>query len=288
MNYKGECKKALIFFLGVLILSMTYNLFVVPNNFVIGGTSGMAVIVNYLFKIKPVVFIYIADITLLVVSYFWVDKEKTYRALVGSVLYPLLITFTTPIANAIIPFINIDNIIITIILTGSLLGLGFGLVYKTDFSTGGGDVIMNLMIKYLKMSEGKASLIMDIIIIILGGAILGFANVIYSSLIIVISTSLIDKILIGISESKMFFIHSNDNHKIRMYLLKKLNTGVTLFNTQGGWNKADREMLMVVVPTRDYYSVKEEILKIDPEAFFIVSDCYETNGGVKRKNLPFI
>src|SRR5574344_986288 len=288
MKYKETYEKALLFFLGVLILALTYNPLVVPNNFVIGGTSGLAVIVNAIFKIKPVIFIYIADILLLIVSYFFVDKEKTYRALVGSVLYPLLITFTSPLADAILPYVHLDNIIIIIILTGSLLGLGFGLVYKSGFSTGGGDVVMNIMTKYFKMSEGKSSLIMNIIIIVLGGAILGFANVIYSSMIIVISTTLIDKILIGISESKMFFIHSNDNHKIRMYLLETLNTGVTLFNTQGGWNKADREMLMVVVPTRDYYSVKEKILEIDPEAFFIVSDCYETNGGVKRKNLPFI
>ena len=70
--------------------------------------------------------------------------------------------------------------------------------------------------------------------------------------------------------------------------MNELHTGVTLFNTEGAYKKQARKMLMVVVPTRDYNIVKEEVLKIDNEAFFVVSDCYEVDGGKKRKNLPFI
>lgn len=291
MNMKeidSTIKSTLLFFIGVLLLALTYNLFVVPNNFVTGGVGGLSIIYKNICNSNPVIFIYAMDIILLIISYIFLGKEKTYQSLVGSILYPILITLTSPITRSLSSFVEIDNIIIVIILTGCLLGLAYSLVYKAGFNTGGGDVIMNLMVKYLKMPEGKATLIMDIVIVLLGGITLGLENVIYSIMIIVIITTIVDKIIIGISDSKMFYIHSSKLADIRKYVLNNLNTGATIFQTKGGLKKKDREMLMVVVPTRDYYRFKEEILKIDENVFYIVSDCYDVTGGVKRKNLPFI
>ena len=285
---KDATVRALTFFFGVLILSITYNLFTSPNNFVTGGVGGLSIIYKNIFNANPVYLIYALNIILLVVARILLGKEVTYRALVGSILYPVLITVTGPITKHFMDYVQIDNIIITIILTGCLLGLGNSLIYKVGFTTGGGDITMKLITKYGKITEGKATLIQNVIIVLLGGITLGLTNVIYSIMIIVILTTITDKISIGISDSKMFFIHSTKNNEIRRYLLDNLNTGATLFHTKGGFHKEDREMLMVVVPTRDYYRFKEEILRMDKNAFFIVSDCYEVNGGVKRKNLPFI
>ena len=285
---KDIIKRIMMFFIGTLILALNYNIFVVPNNFVIGGTSGLSIIFNAIFKIDPVLFIYIADTILLIVSYIFMGSEKTYHSLVGSFLYPLLITFTAPIAKFLIPYLYIDNVLITVIVTGCFLGFGYGMIYKVGFTTGGGDIVMQLMNKYLKISEGKASLYMDILVVLLGGVTLGFANVVYSSIIIIIGSSLIDKVLIGISDSKMFFINSIKEEEIKDYVIKHMNTGVTILNTKGGYNNEKGTMLMVVVPTSDYYIFKETILDIDKNVFFVVSDCYEATGGVKRKNLPFI
>lgn len=281
-------QNSLLFFFGVLIMALTYNVFVLPNDFVTGGVGGLSIIYKNIFNANPVIFIYTMDILLLIVSHIYLGKEKTYQSLVGSILYPILISLTTPISKVIIPLVEIDNIIIIIILTGCLLGIGYSSIYKAGYNTGGGDVIMNLMVKYLKMPEGKATLIMDVIIVLLGGITLGIEDVIYSIMIIVIITTIVDKILIGISDSKMFYIHSSKISDIRKYVLKNMNTGATIFQTKGGLQRKDREMLMVVVRTRDYYRFKEEILKIDEKAFYVVSDCYDVTGGVKRKNLPFI
>ena len=285
---KDTILNTLLFFSGVLLLALTYNVFVVPNNFVTGGVGGLSIIYKNIFNSNPVIFIYGMDIILLIISWIFLGKEKTYQSLVGSILYPILITVTSPITKYIMPLVELENIIIVLILTGCLLGLGYSLVYKAGFNTGGGDVIMNLMVKYLKMPEGRATLIMDVVIVLLGGITLGLENVIYSIMIIVIITTIVDKIIIGISDSKMFHIHSSKIPEIRNYVLKNLNTGATIFQTKGGFQKKDREMLMVVVPTRDYYRFKEEILKIDENVFYVVSDCYDVTGGVKRKNLPFI
>ena len=287
-DVKDSTVHALTFFFGVLIMALTYNTFTVPNNFVTGGVGGLSIIYKNIFNTNPVVLIYTLNIILLFVSHFLLGKQTTYRAVVGSLLYPVLITVTSPITKHLVPIVEIDNIIITIILTGCLLGVGNSLVYKAGFTTGGGDISMKLITKYGKITEGKATLIQNVIIVLLGGVTLGLKDVIYSIMIIVIITTITDKFSIGISDSKMFLIHSGKNNEIRKYLKENLNTGSTIFQTKGGFSKEDREMLMVVVPTRDYYLFKEIIHKIDKEAFFIVSDCYEVNGGVKRKNLPFI
>lgn len=281
-------RSSLLFFFGVLLLALTYNLLVVPNNFVTGGVGGLSIIYKNIFNSNPVIFIYVMDIILLIISYIFLGKDKTFQSLIGSILYPVLITVTTPITNHLVSFIQLDNIIIVIILTGCLLGIAYACVYKAGYNTGGGDVIMNLIVKYCRISEGKATLIMDVIIVLLGGITLGLANVIYSIMIIVIITTIVDKIIIGISDSKMFFIHSSKLSDIRKYVLETMDTGATIFQTKGGFQKKNREMLMVVVRTRDYYRFKEEILKIDDKVFYIVSDCFDVTGGVKKKNLPFI
>ena len=98
----------------------------------------------------------------------------------------------------------------------------------------------------------------------------------------------IDKILLGISDSKQFFIHTKELNKVKELLIEKLNTGATVIETTGGFTHKKKKMLMCVVATRDYYLFKEAVLEIDPEAFFVINDCYEVTGGVRRDSLPFV
>ena len=276
------------FLVGVFITALNYNILVIPNNYNIGGSSGLAIIFKALLGIKPATFILILSLALLFVSFFTVGKKQTFRNLIGALLYPLLITMTEPLAAFLTPYFQFNNTLLTIIICGFLLGIGEGLTYKAGFTLGGGDIIMQLISKYQKIPEGKAQLILNIIIISFGTFLFGIENAIYSVLIIIIATTLVDKILIGISDSKMFFIYSKKINQVKKFVIQELQTGITVFNTEGGYNSEDQQMLMVVVSTKDYYLFKETILTIDPDAFFVVSDCYEVSGGVKQKNLPFI
>lgn len=100
-------------------------------------------------------------------------------------------------------------------------------------------------------------------------------------------TKIVDNILIGISNSKLFFIYTKEHQKVEEHILKVMKTGVTLLETEGGYSKEKGYMLMCVVPTRDYYLFKEIVLQIDPSAFFVIHDCYEVHGG-KRKKSSFL
>ena len=271
---------------GTFILALNYNLFLLPNNLVIGGTSGLSII----FKdfIDPTIFIYVATFILLIVSFVCLGYDDTRKTIVGSLLYPVFVTFTKPIAAVIIPNLVFEEFIVTAILTGVFYGVANGIIFKTGFTTGGTDVIIKILTKYLKTSEGKSSTYMNAIIILIAGFSFGLPRVVYAFFVLFISTYLIDKIMIGISDSKVFYIYTKHSSKIRDVILEELKTGYTILPTLGGYSHDNGELIMCVVNTNDYYYFKELVLNIDPDAFLLVNDCYDVNGGVKKKNLPFI
>ena len=160
----------------------------------------------------------------------------------------MFISLTEPLARIIIPYVDFSNILITIIIGGSLFGICTGFIYKTGFTTGGGDIVIKIISKYNHISDGNSQIIANGTIIILGTFVFGVANLIYSLILIVISALLVDKILLGISDSKMFIIYTKKVDELQNIILKNMATGVTIFNTQGGYKGEKRKMLMVVVP----------------------------------------
>lgn len=285
---EGFLKRIIIFLIGVFIVALNYNLFVTPHNFVLGGASGISILLNAAFGFDPIIMIYILNIIFLIFAIIFLGKNETIKAFAGSLLYPIFISLTQPLANLLIPYLNFSNFLLTVIICGCLNGIGAALVYRCGYNTGGGDILIKITNKYLQIPEGSALLLCNVLIQSFSVLVLGFDIVIYSVIIILITSTLVNKIMIGISDSKMFLIYSKKYKEIEKYVIDELKTGVTIFNTEGGFLKKKREMLMVVVPTRDYYRVKDKVLKIDEDAFFVVSDCYEVDGGIKRKNLPFI
>ena len=281
---KENLKNLFIFLLGLVILAFNYNVFVYPNKFNVGGMTGVATILNYLCGLEPAYFIFGSSIFLVILSYFTLDKNITYNSVIGAIMYPLLLEFLKPFCAFISPYFVFSNIIITLIIAGALLGLGSGLVYKSGYTTGGSDIIMKILNKYQHLTDGNANLLMNTIIVLLGAIVFGVSSVIYSIIILIISTNIVDKILIGISSSKMFLVSSKKYKQIEDYVIDTMHTGVTILDATGGFLFQKRKILMVVVPTRMYNVFKEEILLLDKDAFIVVSDCYEVTGGQKKKN----
>ena len=138
------------FVFGIFLLAMCYHLFLLPNEFITGGTNGLAIIFNKLFNIDPTVFLYISRIVLLIISFICLGYSKTLPTVLGSLLYPIMVTITEPIALSLLKYINTSQVLISVVITGFLYGASSALIYKSGFTTGGGDVIMELIKKYAK------------------------------------------------------------------------------------------------------------------------------------------
>ena len=196
-----------------------------------------------------------------------------------------MISLTLPLTEILKNYIILDNELLIILVAGLIQGFAIGVIFKYGFTTGGLDTMTYLLNKYGHLSEGNSNLFIQMIVILLGGFTFGINKMIYALIILIIYSSLVDKILIGISNSKLFFIYTNKVDKVKNYVLEELQTGVTLLHAQGGFSKKNNHVLMCVVPNRDYYLFKEIVLEIDPNAFFVINDCYEVQGG-QRRNLP--
>lgn len=280
--------RTFILIFGVFLLALNYNLFLLPNNFVTGGTSGIAIILKELFGLSPSIFISISSVVLIILSFIFLGREETRKNIIGSILYPVFVSLTAPLATSLLKYLQFDTTIIIVLIAGILSGLANGIIYKTGFTTGGSDILMKIVNKYGKIPEGKSIFTINLVIMVFGAIIFGANKFIYALIILFLNSQIIDRILIGISDSKLFFIYTKKTEEVRNFILHELKTGVTILDAQGGYSKEASSVLMCVVPTRDYYLFKETVLAIDKKAFFVINDCYEVSGGVKRRNLPFI
>ncbi len=282
----AEGIKYLIFLFGVFLLALTYNLFIVPNELVTGGTSGIAIILKKLIDLDPALFLFFINAFLLILSFTILGPKKTYHSLIGAFLYPLLVSLTAPLAIKM--NITFSNDLMLILVAGILYGIGNGIVYRAGFTTGGSDILVQILGERKKISTGTSIIIINMAIILAGGFVFGFAKVLYALIIVYLNAIITDRILLGISDSKMFFVYTTEVNKIKEFIVKEIKTGITILDIEGGYSQKKDKMIMCVVRTRDYFLFKEKILEIDPKAFFVINDCYEVLGGVKRANLPFI
>lgn len=284
---KDFLSRIIITIIGAFILAVNYNLFLLHNNLVIGGTSGLAIIVNHYTGLNSAIFLFIVNVIFVILSFFLLGARKTGMTIIGALLYPLFVSLTSGICDYLATKLIFDDFILVAIISGLLFGTANGFIYKTGFTTGGSDIPIQIISKYLKIPAGTASFCVNIIVILTGAMIFGPSKAIYATIVILINSFLVDKIMLGISDSKMFFIQTKKTEKI-IEFIKSINTGYTIMKADGGHSNETNNIIMSVISTKDYYMFKNTIQAIDPQAFFIISDCYEVYGGHRREKFPFI
>ena len=277
INHKDCTKRFLIMLCGLLISSFAFNLFFVPNNIVVGGISGLSLIIKEYFHIKPSLFISIASVFLIIISFIFLGKEKTLNTLVVVIIYPIFIEATSKITV----HINLDtsSLLLTIIFGGALDGLASGLILKEGFSAGGTQIITQIMYKYLHMSLGKSSLIVNSLIITTAIFTFGITKSMYAVIALYISSTITDRVILGISNNKSFYIITDKEEEVCEFIIQNLHHSVTIINAKGGYSNKNKKLLLCVIPTKEYFLVKEVVLEIDKNAFFLITDSYEAVGG---------
>lgn len=178
----------------------------------------------------------------------------------------------------IIVFENPD-ILLNVLFAGFLSGIAAGTILKNGFSTGGTDIAAQIVSKIFKKSIGKSMFIIDGIIIIFGGIYLGVIKAMYAVVLLYIYSLMADKVMLGISDNKAFYIITSKEDDVKKFVLENLNHGVTILKAKGGYEGHKEHVLLCVVPARHYFKLKEGINIIDEKAFFVVTDAYEVKGG---------
>ena len=269
-------KRYFMLILGCLIVAFAFNLFFLRYNIVCFGISGLSIVFDK-YGVNPSGFIMIANIILLIIAYFVLGKKSAMNQLVGAFIYPIFIEITKLITDKI--NLGDTEMVVIAILGGVFAGVGYGLIYKSNFSTGGTDVIIEILCKFFRISMGTAGLICNGVIIAIGKIIFSWSTVLYGILVSYLISIFTDKVLLGISKSKAFYIVVNKKleFEVKEYLLSIDGVGTTVIDAEGGYSEKNQTLLLAVVPTRSYFIVKDGLREIDRNIFFLVCDSYEVS-----------
>jgi len=258
--------------LGMALVAISFNLIIYPMEIVVGGTNGIAIILNKLFNLDASLFIQIFYIAMLLLSLIVLGIKKTKNVVLGSLIYPIFIDIFSTITN----YIKLDytNKLLMFLVAAVLMGIGEGLIFKNGFICGGTDVIKKIMNEKMHIQIGKCVFIIDALIVVSGGFIFGIKTVLYAIIIIYISSTITDKVMLGISSKKMFYIMTKKPKEVKECITKELKAGVTELGVVGGYTDEKQKIIMCVISTRDYIKLENRVNQIDSSAFFVITDTY--------------
>ena len=272
-------KDALLIVFGVMFLSVSINVFYSPNDIVVGGFSGIAIIIEHLtlkyfgYGIPLALSNIILNIPLFVVAYFIVGKEYLWKTAFATVLF----SFALQIGSGLNPYTG-DFVLISV-FGGIIDGIGVGLVLRAMASTGGVDMLAVIMQRRLRhISVAKILFVINAVIIVFGIFVFGIERAMYAIISVFISGKIINTVLEGFSFSKAAFIISAKNDEIAKDILEKCERGVTGLKGQGMYTKNEKNILFCVFSQKEITLIKDIVRKKDANAFLIVTDIKEVMG----------
>ena len=296
--------------LGCLIMAVGYSYFVSPYNIVPGGVYGMGIVLHNVFpSIQVGTFGYMIDVPLLASAIIVFGRQFGGRTLFAACLTPGLINLLSWIAfpnqealEALDPkqlfggVIDLSNDLMLASLLGAvLIGLGVGLVLRNQATTGGTDIIAMYLQKFAKMKFSTGILLADSCVVLSGLLVIGFGVgsgadreaveggswllSFYSLITIYVSSRVLAYVIDGASYDNLLFIISENHHaELRDFIIEDMDRSGTYIKGKGMYTDQDREMIFVVVSRKEVHLVQNKVREIDPKAFMVVTDAYETFG----------
>lgn len=272
LRSKNAYKNFFMFIMGTLISAIAVSVLYEPYGIVISGSTGIAFLITKVVPIDLSLVIFLVCSVLMIIGFIVFGVNYGSKNILITIISPVFVKAAT-LLNDIITFEKPSYFLIAI-LAGILGGIGTGLIRKSGYSPGGLCVIYDIINKKFKISIGNSSLICNTIIMLISLFTFGLSAFIYGFIALYVSSYVVDKIMIGISNNKAFYIITRNPKEVRDYIINNLNYTVTVINAKGGYSNKKKKMLMCVIPTRSYINLKEVVREIDKNAFFLITDSY--------------
>lgn len=261
---------------GCLLMALSFVLFFDPHSIAPGGLTGMAIIINYLFDI-PLWLVNLAfNIPLFLIAYKVLSKRECLKTFLGIVLF----TWSLNVFENFGTLEITNDVLLATLAGGVILGLGLGIIFKINGTTGGTDLIGLILNKWFpSISIPKLMGVADFIVVVSSILATGKIEVgLYSALGLYIAVIVSDMVIEGIYSVKSFTIISNFPEEISNAILEKMGRGVTILNAKGGYTKENKDALLVVVGKREVSTLRKIVKTVDANAFVIITDVHEALG----------
>jgi len=272
-------KKYFIIIVGSVLMALSVNLIYEPLGLVTGGVSGLAIIVKFLTKgiITDGFPVWAFTIICNVPLFFLAAKINGIRSLITNLFGTVVFVLTL----MVIPIfdLKLDDMLLSSIMGGVIGGVGIGLVFSSQASTGGTDLLATVIHtskKHISIPQILGAV--DGVIILAGAVVFGLGNALYAMIAVVITAKISDGILEGLKFAKMAYVISDRYEEIADAVMNQIGRGVTGVSATGMYSNQDKKMLFCVVSKKEIVRIIEISQKIDPKSFVIVSDVREVMG----------
>lgn len=269
-------QKIIMILLGNLLYSFAIAFFILPSGLITGGTTGIALFVNYLTGLDISLFVLIFNIVMFIAGLIILGKTFALSTVLSSIAYPFMLSFAQWL-NRLTDDLTHDLILCTI-FGGLLIGIGIGIVIRAGASTGGMDIPPLVLNKKFGINVSVSLYAFDFTILILQMFFSGREQILYGILLVCIYTFALEKVLIMGKSKTQVEIISEKYKEINDLIITRFDRGTTIYQATGGFTGNEAHAVLTVINKRELFAIQEAVMKLDPAAFIIISQVNEVKG----------
>ncbi len=258
--------------LGCILISLGLRIFIIPSSLVVSGALGLSSLLYYNYGFNISILLLIINVWTIWLVYMLYDIKKLKEYLIPSIALPVFIYMSS--------FININltssvEILLLALFGSFIMGYGYSIMYKEGYKVGAINILEDIYNDLNRKNTKIITRCFDFILIISTLFSFGLERTLYSMIVVIVIRYMTTKASIGISDFKAFYIITTHEKEIKDYIMNELHYDLTLFDVEGGFTKKKNKILMTVIPTKDYFRLKQGIKLIDSKAFISITDNYE-------------
>lgn len=269
-------QKIIMILLGNLLYSFAIAFFILPSGLITGGTTGIALFVNYLTGLDISLFVFIFNIVMFIAGLIILGKTFAISTVLSSIAYPFMLSFAQWL-NRLTGDLTHDLILCTI-FGGLLIGIGIGIVIRAGASTGGMDIPPLVLNKKFGINVSVSLYVFDFTILILQMFFSSREQILYGILLVCIYTFALEKVLIMGKSKTQVEIISEKYKEINDLIITRFDRGTTIYQANGGFTGNEAHAVLTVINKRELFAIQEAVMKLDPAAFIIISQVNEVKG----------
>lgn len=276
---KGNAKDMVFITIGILLYSIGYCAYILPEKVVMGGVAGASALIYYATGIPAGTSILVLNVTMLVIAFSALTKQFFWRTIIGVGIMSTFISILQPFFAAYPIMTPGDDKFMHVLIGGLLGGAGLGLVFSHNGSTGGTDIITMLLNKYFRVSFGRAIQFVDCTIIASSYFLFhSVETIVYGIVFTLVASIVCDYVVNGTRQTVQFLIISKKYKEIADVINHRVNRGVTLVEGKGWYSKNEVDMLIVLTRKYESQDVFNLINDIDPDALVSQTFCHGVFG----------
>ena len=273
-------QRAFLITIGAILMSIGLEIFLVPNNVIDGGITGISIMLSYTTGWKLGIFIFLLNLPFFFIGYKQIGKTFAISTLYGIII----LSISTSLLHPVSAFTQ--DILLASIFGGMILGVGIGIVIRYGGSLDGTEIMAILASKKLPFSVGEIVMFFNIFILGSAGFVFSWDRAMYSILAYFVAYKTMDVVIAGLDESKFVWIISDNFHDIGDAILHRLGRGVTYLTGEGAYSGDDKKVIFCVINRLEEAKLKDIVKEYDSSAFLAVGDIAEVRGGrFKKKSI---